>query len=69
MALQNMDHSNNDYTNNLFSASFTLKKYSFYNRKRLHSRLDNLSPAEYYKRYKVEKNVQTNELGTHILAK
>ena len=28
----------------------------FYNHKRIHSRLDNLSPAEYYKKYKVGKS-------------
>lgn len=38
----------------------------FYNRKRMHSRLDKCSPAEYYKNYKVGKIVQTNDLGMHI---
>jgi len=38
----------------------------FYNRKRMHSRLDNLSPTEYHKRHRERKIVQTSDLSTHI---
>ncbi|HAM62511.1 MAG: hypothetical protein A2Y20_01775 [Firmicutes bacterium GWF2_51_9] len=39
----------------------------FYNRKRMHSRLDNLSPIEYYKRYKERKIEETSIFGTEIV--
>ncbi|MHC1735523.1 MAG: IS3 family transposase [Erysipelotrichaceae bacterium] len=38
----------------------------FYDWKRLHSRLDNLSPTEYHKRHRGRKIAQTSDLGTHI---